>query len=597
MTLPQDISIYVCYHEPTPIIADPVFKYIYCGAAINGAENYIPGTLRDDAGDNISRLNKSFCELTAIYWAWKNDTRSSYIGFMHYRRHLNFSGNDFSSDRYGLINHSGSIREYADKFGLQAENVCKAMAGFDIILPEKWNVKNIGHKNIYAHYAKSLYHHMEDYRLALDESASLFPAYVPAAEKFSKNPEAYFNNMFIMTRQAFHRYCEYIFPVLLEISPKIRRKYYSVNENRAEGYIGERLLNIFIEAERPRYKIKELPRTYIENFEEELPTNDNSITIVTTINDEYAKYADVFIKSLQTHISPARNYTVHILHAGLTEKNMGKLSLNSCNNFHIKFYNVKSFFKNHKLPTHHHFTPEVYYRLAIPEIFSGFKKVLYLDSDILVQTDAAELYELDMGNMAVAGVHDYIMTVFVKRNTRGWELAKRLPAGQYIAETLNIAPEEYIQAGVLLFNIPVILENNLHIRMKEELGKRYWFNDQDIINKVCKGRKHFLDMSWNIAHGNGDLDTFFADLPAQLHDEFFLKRKNPKIIHFAGNNKPWLMPEIEFGDEFWRMARQSIFYEEILASCAKFQGRPKIRKFIRDKLKAVYRKIRQGLNR
>ncbi|MFT9258796.1 MAG: hypothetical protein ABF535_12105, partial [Acetobacter sp.] len=64
--------------------------------------------------------------------------------------------------------------------------------------------------------------------------------------------------------------------------------------------------------------------------------------------------------------------------------------------------------------------------------------------------------------------------------------------------------------------------------------------------------------------GNGDIQTFFKNLPASASKTYFESRKDPFIIHFAGPRKPWLFPKIDFASYFWCVARETPWYEELL---------------------------------
>lgn len=59
-------------------------KTIQAGAAV--ADKSI-AEIHDDIGVNISRKNRMYCEMSAVYWIWKN-TNHDWIGIEHYRRHL-----------------------------------------------------------------------------------------------------------------------------------------------------------------------------------------------------------------------------------------------------------------------------------------------------------------------------------------------------------------------------------------------------------------------------------------------------------------------------------------------------------------------------
>ena len=78
------MSIYVVGHKP---FTGPAYKE-YVPIQVGEGENFLP--VRDNTGDNIAEKNKNFCELTALYWMWKNDSTSEFIGLNHYRRYFDF---------------------------------------------------------------------------------------------------------------------------------------------------------------------------------------------------------------------------------------------------------------------------------------------------------------------------------------------------------------------------------------------------------------------------------------------------------------------------------------------------------------------------
>lgn len=83
----MDIKILVAAHKKYWMPDDSVYLPIQVGAALHSALGYVP----DNTGYNISDKNPNYCELTALYWAWKN-LECEYIGLCHYRRYFGHTG-------------------------------------------------------------------------------------------------------------------------------------------------------------------------------------------------------------------------------------------------------------------------------------------------------------------------------------------------------------------------------------------------------------------------------------------------------------------------------------------------------------------------
>ncbi len=86
----SDIKILVATHKEFYRPENPLIFQVQVGSAL--ADHHIEGILHDDEGENISKKNRSYCELTAQYWAWKN-LQADYYGFFHYRRYMSFKQN------------------------------------------------------------------------------------------------------------------------------------------------------------------------------------------------------------------------------------------------------------------------------------------------------------------------------------------------------------------------------------------------------------------------------------------------------------------------------------------------------------------------
>ena len=115
-----------------------------------------------------------------------------------------------------------------------------------------------------------------------------------------------------------------------------------------------------------------------------------------------------------------------------------------------------------------------------------------------------------------------------------------------------------------MFNLSEMRADGTFEKLMEVLKeKKYWFLDQDIMNKVFEGRVHFLPMEWNVFHGNGNTHEFFPALKFSTYSRFLKARLKPSMVHFAGDQKPWKNTSVDFADLYWSALRETGWYEEI----------------------------------
>ncbi|CAI1542573.1 DUF4422 domain-containing protein [Serratia ficaria] len=554
----SNIKIYTCHHKPSAFLDSALVQPIHVGKANNLNEIGCPG---DDGGDNISFKNPFYCELTAHYWVWKNSQPADYVGFMHYRRHFNFSEDQrFPEDNWGVVNHEVIDEEYHEKFGLNDATITQCLAGVDIILPKKWDVSAAGSKNNYQHYKVSNYLHIEDYDAALEILGEIYPEYKPAADKFNNASDGYYTNMFVMRRDIFEGYSEWLFSILTKLEGKIRFNNYNSQEKRVVGHISERLLNIYVEHQIEKYnlKVKELQRTFIrqETFNATLVPaySSDNVPVVICFDDNYAISGAALINSIIEHADPTLNYDIVVLENGvsLANKNRFFSMVADYGNIHLRFFDVNAFSEIKSAFTRAHFSAATYARLFIPRLFSRFEKVIFIDSDTVVESDLAALLSVPLENNLVAAVKDIVMEGFVLFGAMSQSSDGVMPAKEYLSTSLGMAnPDGYFQAGILVFNIRKMNQENTFSSLMDALkSKTYWFLDQDIMNKVFHGRVHYLPLEWNVYHGNGNTEDFFPNLPFSTYMRFLEARSNPKMIHFAGENKPWNTRHVDFFDNY-----------------------------------------------
>ncbi len=244
----MDIQLFVSCHKPFPVPQSPLLTPIQVGAALH--EDTLPGCLRDDAGDNISFKNRSYCELTAQYWAWKN-AKADFFGFFHYRRYLY---PDLNAKRPYRV-EAAPTAELLDKLGFGA--FPGLAAKYDLIAPKGENM----YLPVRAHYAQAPYHHEKDLALTEEVVRELTPEYSGALEDYLSGSVCYFGNIFIMSKPVFHRYCGWLFPILEEFDRRADLTGRGPQELRVDGYLAERLFGgFYTKLKAEGAKTLELPR-------------------------------------------------------------------------------------------------------------------------------------------------------------------------------------------------------------------------------------------------------------------------------------------------------------------------------------------------
>lgn len=217
----------VAAHKPYWMPEDPVYLPVQVGA--KGKDGL--GFQRDDEGENISGKNPYYCELTGLYWAWKN-LKADCLGLVHYRRY--FSKGKAGEKKQRILNKT------------EIENKLKET---DIILPKPrhyWIETN------YYQYVHA--HHAED----LDQTRRIirkkYPEYLPAYDESMNKRSGHRFNMFIMKRELLDEYCAWLFDILFELEKTLDISAYSKNDQRVFGFVGERLLDVWINTKKLRYQ-------------------------------------------------------------------------------------------------------------------------------------------------------------------------------------------------------------------------------------------------------------------------------------------------------------------------------------------------------
>ena len=285
----------------------------------------------------------------------------------------------------------------------------------------------------------------------------------------------------------------------------------------------------------------------------------NNVPVVFASDDKYVFYLSVVLASLKGHSDINSNYDIVVLSFNISEgnKTVLRLMFGSCPNFSLRFIEVEEFFKNHEFFIDRYLSLSTYSRLFIPEIFSKYQKVVYLDSDLVLNADVKELYDIDLKDKCLLACRDL---GFVSGTIR----KDKFFGDNYAVNQLHIDNYfEYFNAGVLVFNVEAIKKQGKDKVFFDKLRelKKPIFHDQDVLNASCYGSVAFIENMWNF--------SFYPDEEIRALSEDFKKlykeaAENPKIVHFVGFEKPWHSFQKPFAFLWWCWARKSPFYELIL---------------------------------
>ena len=246
-----NIRLFVSCHKAFPVPRNELLYPIHVGAALSA--DTIEGFLRDDGGDNISILNRRYCELTGQYWVWKN-VAADYYGFFHYRRYLY---PDTKAKRPYCIR---SIPDAETLSGLGFDRLSALITQYDLIAP----IGEDMHSSVREHYISAPFHHAKDLALTEEIVRKLYPSYVSAMEQYFGGTVCYFGNIFIMSRLVFDDYCRWLFPILAEFDQRAEVVGYGPQELRVDGYLAERLFGVYYTHRRAALRTLELPRVHFE---------------------------------------------------------------------------------------------------------------------------------------------------------------------------------------------------------------------------------------------------------------------------------------------------------------------------------------------
>lgn len=267
----------------------------------------------------------------------------------------------------------------------------------------------------------------------------------------------------------------------------------------------------------------------------------NEIPIFFSIDDNYIPCLGVAIHSLEKNANKNNNYKLIILNSGITEKSRAQIKKMEQDNVKIEFKDISNLGEDIKedmsLRLRDYYSLTIYYRLFIAKLYPEYHKAVYIDSDIVLLDDIANLYNIDLGGKMIGAIPDGVV-----HDTP--------PFKEYVKINLGVEPDKYFNSGVLLMDLDKFRENKIEEKFIEILTK---YNcetiapDQDYLNFLCKGKIKYLPISWDkMPEYDKHLDV-----------------KDIHLIHYNMFKKPWHYKDVEYSNVFWNIAKETEFFDTL----------------------------------
>lgn len=244
------VKVVIATHKQYQMPEDSMYLPLHVGAEgkkDNLGNDLDLGYAKDNTGDNISILNPSFCELTGLYWAWKN-LDADYIGLVHYRRHFSMKN---KSGFENVLTYE-ELKPYFEKVKIFTPN------------KRKYYIETL-----YSHYSHTHYsEQLDETRKIIQEK---YPEYLNSYDKVINHRYGYMFNMMIMERTFLDNYCSWLFDILFDLKDRIDASNLDAFQGRFYGRVSEIIFNVWLDekirsGEIKQKQLKEIPCKHMEKI-------------------------------------------------------------------------------------------------------------------------------------------------------------------------------------------------------------------------------------------------------------------------------------------------------------------------------------------
>ena len=551
---------------------------VVCPGAPFVAFNLSEGRTKGLSNDQLGVLNAQIWARTAI--------ESDYIGFVRQNTYFDFL-QEISEDCSAPQAHRSIeflTEEDVKDLGCCEPEILDHIQECDLVLPHpempSWRPKSIFDDNETPRdEASSLFDFiclsqgivLEDMNLMLEIVSKHYPDLGAYANDYLSGCEGYFSNMFVMKKSLFDEYARFISTVFTEFFRVRDCSDYGTGTRDIGDYLGALVSGLYFSwLSTTDVVVRHFGVVDFEDVHNPGTLSpfysdaDDAVIMAFSSDDFFAPYLATLIASVLDNSSKGRCYDFIILTENMSQWRISEMkSAFETDRISLRFYNVRRLMRFYKQNLHlnGHFKIETYFRLLLPQILPEYHKVLYLDADMVCLGDVAQLFDQDVDGYLVAACKD--------PDTVGLHFGARPDRMEYDKNVLHFEPiTDYFQAGTILFNLDEWREKlDVAEVFSYAQAADYQLLDQDILNHFCHGLTKYVDSSWNVMVDWAwkRVDRIISLAPKSVYDEYMEARSHPNIVHYAGPGKPWTDYRSDFSEVFWRYARQSPFYEEIVS--------------------------------
>lgn len=307
--------------------------------------------------------------------------------------------------------------------------------------------------------------------------------------------------------------------------------------------------------------------------------NNHSINLVFSTDKNYIPYLAVTIASIIENSSLENNYDIIILYQDTYDyqKRFILSLVEKYQSISIRFFNMTDYIKKfgiNELFTVNHITISAYFRLFVGKIFAEYKRILYLDCDLITTVDIAKLFLTNIGEYPVAAALD--TTISYSLTAGGLNISAWKAFSEYMNNTLGFTSQDkYFNSGVMIIDIEKFNEIDLDYLIDLAKRNNKFFHDQNVLNVAFEGNYFELSPTWNFQWNIKFHSIDYKDiLPSNILAFYEDPDIHAKIIHYTSHEKPWKNPHHTFANIWWEYARKTPFYEILLKDLCKNGSTP-----------------------